>query len=348
MLVNEKKDAGMDMTFLPFVNRLRNTGNTVLELETENDSRIAILPEYGRVIGLWTNPETDNLLWTNKSFAETKYSLVSEEWQNPGGDRLWLSPEMDFFISDQSDPWGTYSVPKCIDPGKYSYTLQGNSIELENSGTIKGFLTNTNTSFKIRRCLTPIDLSEYGSLLDEQISVAGYTEKTTLELTGMTNAPISYWNITQVPQGGIVRIGVKGNEPAVVEYIGNSGESVHQAVDGYLPVSFAGEEQFKIGVPAEDSSGSISYLLADSETPRLLVRMFDIDCDAEYTDVPPDGRPGKPCPVQLYFGADTYNFGELEYHSPAVRGNSISGSSKLIAFTGPASKLEAISCLLNR
>jgi hypothetical protein len=332
----------MKSNFKNVTDILRSSGFTVLELKSGNNGQIAFLPDFGRVIGLWTSREDNSLLWYNPEFTETisrNSPLDASYWANPGGDRLWLSPERDFFISDYSDPWGSYSVPTCIDPGDYTYITDDNTIELHNGGIIKGYESGSETPFKTTRKFRSLSESEISIICNNPLlGTAGYTEEITLELTSGFHAPVSFWNLSQVPKGGTVLMGITSNTPDVVEYIGNIDGSIGISTNEMLPVSFSGDDQYKIGLTSDSSSGFLAYLRNESDLSTLLIRTFSVCSDADYIDVPPDGRPGAACPVQLYYGGDTYNFGELEYHSPALTRNSntqlITGSSCLYAFSG--------------
>jgi len=329
----------METTFNTVTENLRDCGLTVLELPTGKGGLIAFLPEFGRVIGIWTSPEESSLLWCNPDFPEAVKSgslLDISNWANPGGDRLWLSPERDFFISDHSDPWGTYAVPRCMDPGDYTYIADENTIRMNNAGVIKGYESDSETTFKVSRLFRPLEESELTVVCnDPSVCSSGYEEEISMELTNGVPTPISFWNLTQVPKGGTVMMGIADGVPDVVEYIGETGECVGDSCNGLLPVTFDGSNQYKIGLIAKDSSGFLAYLCNDT----LLIRTFNIDPGADYIDIPPDGRPGEPCPVQLYYGGDTYNFGELEYHSCALSTPDntleLNGISRLYAFRGP-------------
>lgn len=333
----------MKTTFKTATETLRDCGLTVLEMNTGKGGQIAFLPEFGRVIGIWTSPDESSLLWCNPDFPETVKNGSLQDftiWANPGGDRLWLSPERDFFISDHNDPWGNYAVPRCMDPGDYAYIADNDTIKLDNAGAIKGFESVSETHFQVSRLFRSLDESELAKLCSSPaIESAGYEEKISLELTAGVPTPISFWNLSQVPKGGIVMMGINNAAPGIVEYIGEKGGCVGDPCNGLLPVRFDGSNQYKIGLTATDSSGFLAYLRCDT----LLIRTFDIDSSANYIDVPPDGRPGEACPVQLYYGGDTYNFGELEYHSQALTSISdtpeIKGFSRLYAFQGPEIEL---------
>src|SRR5450759_5032804 len=120
----------MNTTFKKVSDCFKKLKIEVAVLPSGNKGSVMVLPAYGRVIGLWSDCGRENHFWVNPAFLESKETKNSG-WINPGGDRLWLSPELEFFISDLNRPWETYSVPACLDPGNYSYQMGGKNICLE-------------------------------------------------------------------------------------------------------------------------------------------------------------------------------------------------------------------------
>ncbi|MHB9071294.1 MAG: DUF6786 family protein [Sedimentisphaerales bacterium] len=94
---------------------------------------ILVLPEYGRVLGVWSNIEKDNHFWINQNFLDGHNYF---NWTNPGGHRIWLAPERDFFISDLKNPFVTYNVPAAMDQGNYKCDCDNLSLKLCNTGTL--------------------------------------------------------------------------------------------------------------------------------------------------------------------------------------------------------------------
>jgi hypothetical protein len=62
--------------------------------DTPETGRMLVLPEYGRVLGLYAGDSEENFFWTNPALA-TAVSATEffrrDGWLNPGGDRsqLW-------------------------------------------------------------------------------------------------------------------------------------------------------------------------------------------------------------------------------------------------------------------
>ncbi len=75
-------------------------------------------------------------LWTNSvlnSVESARAYYASDDWQNSGGDRTWLAPELDFFFPKfpNIDIAG-YWQPRSLDPGNYELTKTGIGLKLTN------------------------------------------------------------------------------------------------------------------------------------------------------------------------------------------------------------------------
>ena len=112
---------------------LADVGHATHVLRHSDGFSLLVLPYGGRILGLYATDDSDNYLWTNPDLetATTARDLLhSSEWVNLGGDRTWVGPEVDSFIGDLSDAWGTYRVPPGIDPGRYKVTQASGSISI--------------------------------------------------------------------------------------------------------------------------------------------------------------------------------------------------------------------------
>ena len=100
---------------------LKTVGKPAELYHAEDGSRILILPYGGRILGMFAPGSDENFLWTNSvlnSVESARAYYASDDWQNSGGDRTWLAPEVDFFFPkfpniDISGYW----QPRSLDPG---------------------------------------------------------------------------------------------------------------------------------------------------------------------------------------------------------------------------------------
>src|ERR1700682_4417482 len=99
---------------------LRSAGHPPLELGAPGQGSLLVLPFGGRIIGLFGQPQGENFFWVNPALAEAssaKAFLAGPGWLHTGGDRTWVSPEVEFHVGDLADAWGTFVVSGVMGPG---------------------------------------------------------------------------------------------------------------------------------------------------------------------------------------------------------------------------------------
>ncbi len=125
------------------------------------ENRVLVLPHGGRVMGLSVDGDM-NTHWVNPalgSVASAAELLSDPGWANLGGDRTWISPELETHIADPARFADTYEVPKAVDPAEYRITEQDDrSISLS---------TDMQLEFKQSGVTVDLKLSKSVSLLDE-------------------------------------------------------------------------------------------------------------------------------------------------------------------------------------
>ncbi len=332
---------------------LRGAGHPPLELGTPGQGSLLVLPFGGRVIGLFAEPQGENFFWVNPALAEAgsaKAFLAGTGWLHTGGDRTWVSPEMEFHIPDMADPWGTYLAPRAIDPGQYMASMLGESIGLQTRARVTFHRHKVDCDVEIEKWvrLIPNPLhAEPGFGQFASVAYAGYELTTTLRLAdARATPPISLWSLAVVPPTGQMIVPLWGEtqvrdlfEPTGPERLAATRHAVHFLIDG--------KEQHKISVRAAALRGRAGYLRTDD--PRrstLLVRNFAVNPSGDYIDTPWDAPSEMGYAFQAYNGGHLGAFGELEYHTPAIGGrtgqNSYRDSSQLWAFSGPPDQIRAI------
>src|SRR4029077_3725674 len=102
---------------------LKAVGKSTELHQTDDGTRLLILPYGGRILGVFAPGSEENFLWTNSALNSAESArayYASDDWQNSGGDRTWLAPEVDFFFPKfpNVDIAG-YWQPRSLDPGNY-------------------------------------------------------------------------------------------------------------------------------------------------------------------------------------------------------------------------------------
>ena len=108
------------------MNELQAVLNDVGQAPIALDGKLLVLPFGGRVIGLFPCPEV-NTLWVNPALGDAgraREFLADPGWINLGGDRTWISPEVDTHVKDPDAMMDGYEVPKGVDPAAYEVVVQ--------------------------------------------------------------------------------------------------------------------------------------------------------------------------------------------------------------------------------
>ena len=159
----------------------------------ETKSGKLLFSQHGaRLLGMYPEGKGDNALWVNEDLEKT----LEEHHAMVGGERLWISPERNFYYENPRDFEG-YHFPWEIDPGEYKYIKSKTAIIYKN----------------------PFSLLEYdqNKLFDNSVKKRGFKlindpYKTKLPYTGVsitdsitvndTEIEMCAWSITQVDTCG--------------------------------------------------------------------------------------------------------------------------------------------------
>lgn len=171
--------------------------------ESGADGAVLILPEYGRVLGIWPHWRGENALWVNPDFLRhLSIGAKDDGWLNPGGDCMWLGPQDEFF------PQGT--VPPSLDPGKYEGAAEKGFFLMENKGEVHAWESGVMLGFRIQRRIRPLGEQEISDMWGTRwLRQAGYWEETTLEVTRDAPPRAWLWNLTQISENAEIH-GNKG------------------------------------------------------------------------------------------------------------------------------------------
>jgi len=355
MTVGETGEIAMTM-----VRILRSIGYPVTSLAYPDGSRLLLLPHGARVLGLYTASDDQNFFWTNPALEAAKTArafLKSDNWHNSGGDRTWISPEIDIFFPN-FPKLEVYRVPPQLDPGHYE-PVGRNAVSYSGSCTLSLGRSRQTIRLKILKSWgsAPNPLryeAKWKSL--KSVQYAGYTQRTTLRLVRGSDqqaATGGIWNLLQLPPGGDFLAPTHTRTQPTV-YFGTipRGDLVTQQHAVRYTMSAQGVQ--KIGIPASAATGRAGYLYQQGGRWALVVRNFFVDPSGEYVDVPwnRDGQVGdrgiaiQACNVHCDLG----RFAEMEYHAPALGGYTgvtcREDVSQVWAFRGPRKLIQMIAHLL--
>lgn len=298
---------------------------------TADGSELLLLPQGGRVLGLFAPGQNENFLWANPALGspETARALFAAPgWQNTGGDRTWVAPEIDVFFPRFPDT-SLHVCPAPLDPGNYG--IRGTDARGLSPALVNTFALTLSRSGVAVTLTTDTHWTAVGPLVDSDLlrtgmlTWAGYTQVATLTIVSCTGpCAIGLWGVLQVPPGGVCLVQTQGPGRAK-QYVGRTSEGelrIGERGTAYRP-SMPGIH--KIGFLAPELTGRIGYFHGSGGHATLIVRQFTIDSSAAYVDVPwqtASDLEGPGCAAQVC-AVDHPVLGryvELEHHSPAIDG----------------------------
>jgi hypothetical protein len=296
------------------VEKLSSQNYSPLTLTSSSGGRLIILPFGARIIGAFAPQSSENAFWVNDALFDRKKFLENPKWKNSGGERTWLAPERELFIADLNRPSDTYVVPEAFDPGNYRVLEQTNSkAVLATDADVVSLLTGEKAKVQIQKEI---------QILDDRESLA-YRQTTTLKyLSDPKNLKLNLWHLAQLPAPGKILIGTK-SKSSYRTYFGQDNPTRVEIKDRCISFGVTADEGHKIGVKAERLTGKIDFLRElKNDLCMLFSKSITVDPAGEYIDTPWNAPDDTGYAVQCYNDDGTYgNFGELEYHTPAIGGS---------------------------
>jgi len=336
---------------------LKAVGKSAELYQTDDGTRLLILPYGGRILGVFAPGSDENFLWTNSVLNSAEVAqryYASDDWQNSGGDRTWLAPEVEFFFPKfpNIDIAG-YWQPRSLDPGNYELTKTVQGVKLTNRLNLEAFRSRQRLELEITKSVAaaPNPLRYDTGIRLGAVEYAGHTLLTSLKILDQNpeGVPlVGLWSLTQMPHQGELFIPTYSKaEPRI--YFGLVDTPPGELAIGDRLVRFkmraAGEH--KIGIRAAVTTGRIGYIYPSGNRYALIVRNFFVNPSGEYADVPwtePEdfGYSTQACSVNSRWG----EFSEMEYHVPAIGGstglNHIEDRSQLWAYRGSRADIAKI------
>ncbi len=318
-------------------------------------TRLLLLPYGARVLGLYPPGSKENFYWTNRALqkGDSATELFEQEgWHNTGGDRTWLTPELDIFFPDYPEAQQHWEPPQ-LDASEYRLIDVDNGVRMTKSMTLHFARPDRDIELELSKWLGPAaNPLRYERDMEEvlpSVAYAGYTQRTTLSLRGRSaDEPIEVglWNLIQLPHGGDLLIPTYSKVKPRILF----GEIPAHALicEDHLVrfrMCLTGEQ--KIAVRAAAVTGRVGYLLSSGEQSSLVVRNFFVDPSGQYVDVPGDEPTDLGYAVHaVNVNSDLGDFCELEYHAPAIGQdvNQVRGEdlSRVWAFRDPPEEIAVL------
>lgn len=312
---------------LKILNRTLNSiGQATKLLKGPDGTTLLILPHGGRILGLFSPDKDENYLWTNPALLDPELArslYCSDQWQNSGGDRTWLSPEVEFFFPSYPD-LDRYKPPPELDPGSYRVTKNGIGLQLVSRLKLKHARSQRTIALEITKRISPIPnpLRHENVWRDlSHVAYAGYRQHTSLQLLSLIEdgqIKVGLWDLLQMPHGGELVVATYGKTVPRI-YFGQISKEDLIVDDQLVRYHMRAKGEHKLGIRAIATTGRVAYLYQAGDQWSLVTRNFFVTPSGDYIDVPKDnfedvGYSIQACNVNSHLGS----FSELEHHAPAI------------------------------
>jgi hypothetical protein len=302
-------------------------------LKFPDGTQLLVLVHGGRALGLFPAADEKNFLWTHAALSAVETASAfykSGAWQNSGGERTWLSPEIDVFFPNYPK-LDRYWQPRELDPGRYQIDQAADLFTLRTPVKLTFSRTKAVGEFSITKAFAPAPNPLRHERLPKvrHLRYAGYTQSVTLKTIKYNHkqgAALSLWSLLQLPHGGDMLIPSYGKADVEV-FMGEVPRHALTVHEGLTRWKMNAKGEHKISVRAPGCTGRLGYLHRSSSRQwDLVVRNFFVNPSAHYPEVPwrrpaEVGHCVQACNVNSGLG----QFSELEYHAPGI---SVGGSSR--------------------
>lgn len=319
--------------------KLQDMKYHVLEL---NDHWRVIITQYGgRLLGPFHKNDGESLLWMNSAWKQkTAFArfIANREW-NLGGERLWINPELRFFVKSPESFSETYTVQAALDPGSYRLEQTAHNVTLQQDISLTDLNTDAAHEINAKRSYRSADnpLKYVRGLKDISVDYCGYIQEIELECSDFGEITIEPWTVTQVNPEGRFIIPYFGDFDCV-DYYGNNPEGMQSVCDGYAELNANGALKYKFGYRSAQTFGRMAYLKPYGEKWQLMIRNYYNDPSLPYCAEPFGELGNRGC--SMYFYNDRGGkggFAEFENSSTPIyrdleNGKTVSSSSTWFFF----------------
>ena len=319
-------------------------------------SRLLLLPFGARGLGLYAPGSDENFYWTNPEIndaARASALFARVGWQNTGGDRTWIAPELDTFFTDAN--LDKYWQPRQLDMSEYELERTGGGCRLSREMTLHLARASVDTNLRLTKWFGPAanplryerDMAKHFAA----VQYAGYSQRITLQSLDKEFQPsalVGLWNLIQLPEGGEM-IAPIYSRTAPQPCFGNVPADHVTVEDRVVRLNTDLRGSHKLALKATATCGRVGYIYGQGDSRSLVIRNFFVNPSGQYVDIqrhdPGDfGYAVQLCRVdEAEFGS----FCELEYHAPALGAlpdpARSEDSSQVWAFRGPREAIDAVS-----
>ena len=320
--------------------RLEENGLSYSMLALQNGASVVISQYGGRIFGPFLPSGVlasgESVLWTNGAFAQPeafRRLLKSGDW-NLGGDRIWISPEIQYHVRDRTDFWGTIKIHPQVDPGRYAMDQpRAGEWRLSQDVALEAYNLGSGTKeLHIERLIHQAEdplrhLSDYRELTGG-VLFAGYEQAICLSEMKHDDLLAEVWSLVQINAGGLLLIPAS-RRVAYSDYYQPIDDSLQAIAENHVCLKITGDRQYKVGYKAAQVFGRIGYYneLDDGQS-YLIVRNFFNNPSAPYAEEPADTPGVRGHSIHVYNDdGGLGGFGELECTGQTIGGETGRSSS---------------------
>lgn len=300
---------------------LDSIGYDYKTFDLNKDYFIIISAASSRIFGPFKNEEASGILWANPLLASDSEEMKG--W-NIGGDRIWISPEVQFLCTDRQRFIDTLIISREMDPGNYCLSSNGSECVLHGDMRIQSYnlcegTKNLHIKISIRNCLNPLrELESFADIMDD-IIYCGYEHDICLSEKENNGIRSAIWNVAPVIPCGTAYMGTTG-KAEYIDYFdtGFNEQKKHGFNRGIAEIT--GDFRYKVGFKSATLNGRYAYHgRHDDLGPYLIIKNFMNSPSWEYMDESPSVPGMRGYSTFIYNNNDELEkFGEIECISQSL------------------------------
>ena len=306
---------------------LKRSGRPVRRLDFSSGT-VVVLPQGGRVLGLFPRHAQAGFFWTHdalRSPSGIRKLYAESRWPNPGGDRTWLAPTTELFVSDLKRFWETWREPVAVDPGNYACLEKDGCLLLINRATLELRRRRQTLELEIEKSFEAApDPLRTEPKIPEPYTYAGFTTNVTLKMLRepkQSRVPIGLWQLLQLPPGGELMVATHSRARMQVIFGKIPPGDLHHEPH-CVRYRMTSATTAKLAIRSVSVTGRMGYLHPNGKGRwHLVVRNFFPNPSGEYVDTPFDRLRDRGDALQACNVSEPAiggSFSEIEHHVPAV------------------------------
>lgn len=286
-------------------------------LTLENEAGSTVVTEYGaRILGVFAGGR-QNPFWVPGNLRE----LAGRKDRNIGGNRLWVSPERNFFYR-KPHSFEEWFCQQSLDPGNWWVESSSKgSVTLEEELELEDLFNETKINLTLSR-----RVSSSGIKVKTGLDCIKLKVREAMFVRGNLKNGINLWTLTQIRPSGTVLIPTCPKAKPI-HYFSKIPRDRLEVSRDHVSFKIDGMAVYKLGIMPENmvqpGLSSILYYVEHGVNDVFLISMKTMMAPVsqeECLDVARADPSGPRGCVQSYNSGSDLGFGEMELHfKPAVK-----------------------------